>query len=75
MYVCRMAWGVEVGITECVWYMCVVCGAWRACVEVGFVCYGVCVRARVRACCVLGSILQKEADFAVGRGGGEERAK
>lgn len=51
MYVCRMAWGVEVAITERVWYMCVVCGAWRVCVEVGFVCYGVCVRARVCVLC------------------------
>lgn len=44
-------------------------------------CAMVCARARARACvrvcvcCVLGSILQKEADFAVGRGGGKERAK
>lgn len=38
-------------------------------------CAMVCAYAHVCACCVLGSILQKEADFAVGRGGGEERAK
>lgn len=61
IYVCGL-WGLEG-----------VCGGW--------VCVLWCVRARAHACvrvcvcCVLGSILQKEADFAVGRGGGKERAK